>query len=125
MQKKYIKLILIVISLIAIDLISKYFFYDLQIGQNLSLLNPSFNTGIARSLPVPMIVTIILSIITAGLFILFFYRKQLSLAITSLLVAGTLGNLVDRILLGGVRDFFDIHLFNFPIFNVADVLLNI
>lgn len=37
------------------------------------------------------------------------------------LAAGAVGNLVDRILLGYVVDFFYFELINFPIFNVADI----
>ena len=42
-----------------------------------------------------------------------------------LVIAGAAGNLIDRVLYGFVVDFFDFRLINFPIFNVADVLLNI
>ena len=42
-----------------------------------------------------------------------------------LVIAGAAGNLIDRVLYGYVVDFFDFRLINFPIFNVADVLLNI
>ena len=38
-----------------------------------------------------------------------------------LISAGALGNLIDRIRLGYVIDFFDFRLINFPVFNVADV----
>lgn len=38
-----------------------------------------------------------------------------------LLAAGAVGNLVDRILLGYVVDFFYFELIDFPIFNVADI----
>ncbi|MBU0626976.1 signal peptidase II [Patescibacteria group bacterium] len=73
----------------------------------------------------PVIMTMVLSIVALVAFIICFYRGYLSVIITSLLVAGTLGNLIDRTLLGGVRDFLDIGIFNFPIFNGADLFLNI
>ena len=38
-----------------------------------------------------------------------------------LIASGALGNLVDRIRLGYVIDFFDFRLINFAIFNVADI----
>ncbi len=42
-----------------------------------------------------------------------------------LLLAGGVGNMVDRLLYGYVIDFFEIRLFRFAIFNVADVCLTI
>lgn len=37
-----------------------------------------------------------------------------------LIAAGTLGNLFDRLVFGGVRDFLHFYWFEFPVFNVAD-----
>lgn len=124
-NKKIIKFSIFTSIFLFIDIISKYIFYNLKIASDLSRLSPSFNTGIARSLPVPMIITIIISIITLIAIVVMFYRGYLSLLITSLLVSWTIWNIVDRIFLGWVRDFLNIQLFNFPIFNVADILLNI
>ena len=41
------------------------------------------------------------------------------------LAAGAVGNLIDRILFGYVRDFIYFSLINFPIFNVADIYVTV
>ena len=43
----------------------------------------------------------------------------------SLLAAGALGNLVDRLSMGKVTDMFWIRLIDFPVFNVADVCITV
>ena len=41
------------------------------------------------------------------------------------ILAGAVGNGIDRFFLGHVIDFLDFRLINFPIFNLADVFINI
>jgi signal peptidase II len=45
--------------------------------------------------------------------------------VLSVLCAGSIGNLIDRVLFRGVTDFVDLHFwnYNFPTFNVADSLV--
>jgi signal peptidase II len=47
--------------------------------------------------------------------------EKLATAGAALVVAGALGNLIDRIAFSAVRDFIDFHIW--PVFNVADVLI--
>ena len=43
----------------------------------------------------------------------------------SFILGGTLGNGIDRILRGFVIDFININTINFPVFNIADISINI
>ena len=45
--------------------------------------------------------------------------------LTIFLVAGALGNMIDRIMLGYVRDFIYFKLIDFPVFNVADIYVTV
>lgn len=62
-------------------------------------------------------------VIIAGIVFMFMSLKRSKLFVVAvgLFVAGGLGNLIDRIRLGYVVDMFEIKLFNFAIFNVADI----
>ncbi len=71
----------------------------------------------------------ILTIIAIGAMVYFFLKTKdrgvkLSLA---LIMAGAIGNLIDRMMLGYVRDFFRFYIFGSPfaVFNVADVCISI
>ncbi len=51
-------------------------------------------------------------------------RKFLPLRVCAvLIVSGALGNLIDRVRLGYVVDFFYFELIDFPVFNVADIFV--
>lgn len=48
--------------------------------------------------------------------------KLLTIAV-SFIVSGAVGNIIDRIARGYVVDFIRVHLFDFPVFNIADILV--
>ena len=43
----------------------------------------------------------------------------------SFILGGTIGNGIDRILRGFVIDFINLNIINFPVFNIADISINI
>ncbi len=66
--------------------------------------------------------------VVMGYFFLKSDQKQVWLRYALIFMfVGTLGNLIDRLTVGGVRDFlaFNIFGYHFPVFNVADMALNI
>ena len=51
--------------------------------------------------------------------------KRLSILLLALLLAGAVGNLIDRAAFGYVTDMFRTLFMNFAIFNVADICLTV
>lgn len=121
-QKKG-KMVVRFLALVAIDQLSKYLFFNMRIGEPLSILTPLINYGVSRSIMLNKTLVIIISIIAIGIFIYLLKKKTLSRIVVVFFLAGTVGNLWDRIIIGWVRDFLDIGII--PIFNAADVFLNI
>ena len=81
--------------------------------------------------------TIFLTIISALMFVIMvvFYalrvrqvkeKSSMWLAVSmGLICGGCIGNLIDRIFLGYVRDFINLQFMSFPVFNFADVALTV
>lgn len=99
------------------------------IVQNFFSLHYIHNYGAAWSLldnKIPIIITISL----VGLLVIYHFmyifktNKRNNIAF-GLVVGGIIGNLMDRWLLGYVRDFLDFQFFgyNYPIFNIADMAI--
>lgn len=126
---------LVIMGILALDLVSKSMAERLT--NTVSIL-PGFlyfnfvkNFGMAWSFLSGQ--TVFLSLVAAvailamGYYLI--YRKPTGLKkfAIELMVAGALGNLIDRLSLGYVRDFIDTYIFgyDFPIFNVADCALTI
>ncbi len=127
--------ILIVCILLIIDQGSKFLLESIltqgsiQIIPNFFKLDITYNTGAAWSILSGNVwFLIILSFLILGILIYMYPTihdsKQKSISY-SLLYAGTLGNLIDRIVFGYVKDFFSVRLFHyqFPVFNFADIFI--
>ena len=76
------------------------------------------------------IMLIIISIVILGYFIFIYkhidFKKKKFFSISLVLViSGTIGNLIDRLFFRSVTDFLDFEIFgyDFPVFNIADILL--
>ena len=71
----------------------------------------------------------LISIIFSILLIFLILRKNTLISSElysySFILGGTIGNGIDRILKGFVIDFINLNMINFPVFNVADISINI
>jgi len=123
MKKQIIKTIILSTILLVLDMITKYFFYNQNLLSDAKFIGHVFNLWISRWMQANIFIVIIISIAALFIFTYLFKIKHISRKILSILIAWTLGNLIDRIFLWWVRDF--ISIWNFPVFNVADILLNI
>jgi len=103
--------ILILIVLICLDQVTKFY------------LTTTTNTGAAFSLFQGQRYALISISVIAIFFILKYYKEKEYQFPLTLILAGTIGNLIDRIFLGHVRDFIDLKFW--PVFNIADTLITI
>ena len=71
----------------------------------------------------------LISIFFSILLIYLIFRKNtlnlLDLYSYSFILGGTIGNGIDRIYRGFVVDFINLNIINFPVFNIADISINI
>lgn len=136
---KYIKALLGVMILTAVDQITKYlavtYLKDggpIPVIQNVFELQYLENRGSAFGLMQNRQVFLIIStLLIAGVFVWLFCRlpvrgRMFPLStICVLIIAGAVGNLVDRLMHGYVVDFLYFKLIDFPIFNVADIYVTV
>lgn len=128
--------ILIVLGLVGIDQLIKFEVVStialgssrILIPKVLALTN-LHNDGAAWSMLAGkqtfFIIITILAIIVIGYF-LYRYRQNTAMLIgLSFILAGAIGNFIDRLWQGYVVDMFEILFINFPIFNFADSCLTI
>ena len=138
MKKNYFIIFISVVLLVLLDQLTKlYIVKTMDIGEhytiikNFFLINSHRNSGGAWGILTGQMT--IFYFITFIAFVLFYYlirevdfnnKKIYSIAVI-LLIAGALGNFIDRLLFKEVVDFLDFYIFgyDFPIFNVADICL--
>ena len=134
MKKKHAA---ILVLLIVLDLLSKILVDSkLMLGQSITIIDDFFhityahNTGAAWSMFEGKTIFFCLIAIAALVVMFYFYRnmkpeEKLVRWGIILMMAGTAGNLIDRLVYQYVRDFLDFIIFgyDFPIFNLADMAL--
>lgn len=127
-NKKY-KMIILGLTLLILDQIMKFIIINKDITIIPKVLNLTYtqNTGVAFSISSDnTIIIIIFSIILIGIILKMIKVIQKDLKIVTLLtiiLAGGISNLFDRVTRGYVIDFIDIDILNFPIFNFADICI--
>lgn len=89
-----------------------------------------FLGNISENIRLPLIFLLTISATLVGFYMIWRTRNRKFRFILPffIMIGGTYGNIIDRAQNGFVTDFFNAHYFfkyNFPVFNVADVLVNI
>ncbi|MAG77857.1 signal peptidase II [archaeon] len=113
------KLIIFSLILVFVDQLSKFFFTDKKYLIGNFGINYLENTGAAFGLFKGMNIVLIVVSVLVLIFLIYYYKKIKWKLPFILIFAGTLGNLIDRLFFGYVRDF--VMIWIWPVFNVADV----
>ena len=124
-----ISIVWLIIYFLSKTLIEIYipFSKSLTIIKNFFYINPTHNTGAAwgflSEYPIIIIITTFIAMIIIYRYMFAFKKNKRNTLAFSLLFGGIVGNLLDRILYGYVRDFLSIYIFkySFPVFNIADI----
>ena len=142
MDKKYIFLLTLTPAVVILDQITKiYIDGAMQLYQSIEVLENLFNityvrnkgaafgilSGANESLRVPFFLVVSTIAIAVIIYMIYSYKEEskifpLSLA---LILGGAIGNAIDRIRIGEVIDFLDVHWYehHWPAFNVADAAI--
>jgi len=120
----YLKITAIILFLFLLDRITKILILKNAITFDGSFLSFVFvkNTGASFGVLKNFnVVLIVVALLVIALFM--FYRKAIPFLPFTLILAGALGNVIDRIFFGYVVDFIDFKFW--PVFNVADSCISI
>ena len=134
-NQKRLYFIFITILILILDQLSKYLIslnYGILENKNLILFNISIVKNYGAAFNIFSGNRIFLSLVSfiISLFIIYFILtinkdNNIELYSYSFILGGTVGNGIDRILKGYVIDFINLKFINFPVFNIADISINI
>lgn len=137
MKKKIILSILFILALVGIDQYTKCLAVKYLVGNSINIIDGVFqltyveNTGAAFGvLKGGIVIFTVITIIVLALIIYAYFKylrddKFKALRILSIfIIAGAIGNFIDRIVNGYVVDFMRITFIDFPVFNVADLYVS-
>lgn len=121
-----ITMLLVVIDQISKELINIY----LRLNESIKIINNFFyitnahNEGAAWSILSGNILFLII-ITFISIYLIHKYTKEYNGIFKYILYGGIIGNLIDRIFYGYVRDFIDFRIFNYnyPVFNISDICI--
>lgn len=123
---------LLSVAVLAADLFSKRYAADVLVKSPYVVIdgvleftyveNRGAAWGIFKGARIPFIVLTLIFLAVLAYMVVKFKKdlNPLSRTIAALLAAGALGNLIDRMLYGYVRDMVYFSLTDFPVFNIAD-----
>lgn len=138
-QYRILPMLIIGIIVLAIDQLTKFLVATrMELGDSIQVLGEYLkitshrNSGAAWGMFEGRMTFFYIVTVIVVIFLLYFYKSEaknnlmMQVGIT-LLMAGAIGNFIDRLLFQEVVDFIDVLIinYNFPIFNVADSALTI
>lgn len=124
--------LLISVGIVIFDMVTKLMVTNnMTLGQTIPVIEDVFhityieNTGASFGIfpGARWFFVVVTVLLIAGVLIYTIHEKEnnkIYLLGVSFMIGGGIGNLIDRVLIGSVTDFFDFCLINFAIFNVAD-----
>lgn len=135
MNKKY-RIIIFVTVLVLLEQLTKIIIVmnrdklPITVIDNVFMLSYVENSGVAFGIKVGSVWSfIVVNVVILGIIIKFMYSQlqelnNKTIIILSLVLAGGISNLIDRIFRGYVVDFLDITpMISFPVFNFADIMI--
>ncbi len=130
------KILLISTIILALDQVSKAIIdITMKVGQSVPIIKNFFHIsyyqnegaawGILNSRTFLLIALTLVVLVIIYRYMYAFKQNKRNMLAFGLLIGGIVGNLLDRIIFGYVRDFLDFYIFgyNFPVFNVSDMAI--